>query len=407
MELYSSIKSYRDWLAKMIPGFSGRIYRSATEKEIKWSSQFEGCFVPEAAFSLFMQLNGQKSNKIAFLPCPLRKYKGLCLESLEDAISARGNYGLVRKIIYRDRFPVFEFLDSRVRNAFWRDKWLPIAFTIKSNEPPEKNEAGIEFSRVACIFLDNNAVNPKQNGQVVYEECTDGFPRLNIRRTVIADSLKDYFDALLKMAENGELMYDPKIGIVWKIEGSLDQPVVRTELVTKTKTSAFSEKKWLALLRKYDKLFNSQPASGVSDSTLNKIEAAIGKPLPFLIKTTLRKFSCVSWPYEGYDHIMLLSAQELIQENNEPTDEIDVIIVSVTQSALVSPLYYSKDRLTFARSDYHRFQIDNLPAADGKAGQIVVVDIEEETIDWFCASLEDFFLLAQDSIAAEISGSQE
>jgi len=80
------------------------------------------------------------------------------------------------------------------------------------------------------------------------------------------------------------------------------------------------------------------------------------------------------------------------------------IIVGTSNDARVKPYFYSADRLTFAYSDYLRFQIDNDPAPGGKKGQIVVTDHDEETIDWVAGSLEEFVEHGFDRLRKALDG---
>lgn len=353
MSANSSVSEYKKWLSKTIPGFIGKINKSVSEKEIRNVFRHEKCTVDESIYDLFVNLNGQKSAVISFLPCPLKKSSGLYIESLEGAVAAR-NAARGRKFIFKGQYaPVFKNNDLLVKKALWRDRWLPFACVTNNSAQSEKNGDGIEFQRLLCLFIDFDPDSGGRSGQIVCEEFQSGGSVQIIYRTVIAANLSQYFANLVDLANSGQIFYDPKHGISWK----------NTEIFIEDKpksnpnfnSSPFAPEIFFDTVRNYNRVLGWNLAPSASESDVCEIERVLGVVIPTLLKLVFFNVNCVAWSEEQFDRIILIPHGEVVEENTCPGEEKFEITVSITKSDRVNPYYYSKQRLTFAVADYYRF----------------------------------------------------
>lgn len=132
----------------------------------------------------------------------------------------------------------------------------------------------------------------------------------------------------------------------------------------------------------------SIPEPPASENEIADAEERLGRVIPPQLKEILRCSRSWLWREKGFDAIVFLPPDEIVAESIEPPD--GGINVALSRSERVKAYFYSPNRITFAFSDYYRFQIDEDPANGGTPGQIVVADIEEEFVDVIAPSLDAF-----------------
>lgn len=146
----------------------------------------------------------------------------------------------------------------------------------------------------------------------------------------------------------------------------------------------------------------SSPEPPASATEIRRAEASLGRRLPSSLTAMLKQSRAWSWRESGFDAVIFLPPDEIASESTEPADA--GIDVAVALSETVKPYYYSDKRVTFATSDYYRFQIDEDPGEGGTSGQIVVVDFEEETIDVIADSLDAFVRRGIERLREQLAG---
>lgn len=128
------------------------------------------------------------------------------------------------------------------------------------------------------------------------------------------------------------------------------------------------------------------PLPPATPAELAATEHRLGRPLPPLLAAMLGLSRAWGWRADDED-VSWLGPDELVVgapeglEDAEPDDA----------GPGVEMEYGTPHRLTFAYSDARNFQIDDAPAAGGRAGQVVAIDPEEGRIDVVAESLEAFF----------------
>jgi hypothetical protein len=314
---------------------------------------------PAKLKELYALVNGSKERNGLVLP--VRKASAwMRLVPWNDSVqrrSVRSGY----ESFYKNRTRPIVDCDEALPSLLWSVDWWTIAYQKYDSEE--------------SVFFD------AKSGAVFFERWVRTCSPQTIHRSKIAESLEDFFEQAIQLIETE--------GVDWcrskggKVEKkNLDWATVFKAWQSKIHSSSF--------LREAPALSSQVPklACKVPPELLESYEI------------------CSGWafPLKGYDEIRVLGVDELL-ENNNRTDESDEqdddesIFVSESKSDAVKPHYYSKKRLTFAVSDYHRFQVDFEPTARGVKGQIVVADYEAESIDVFCASIAEFFEIATHALA--------
>lgn len=133
-------------------------------------------------------------------------------------------------------------------------------------------------------------------------------------------------------------------------------------------------------------------------------ESALGMSLPSLLKELMLCSRAWQWREQTYDAVLLLPPERIVHETLEPVAEISRIVVGESRTTEVKAYFYSRHRLTFAYSDYHRFQIDSDPGPGGHINQIVVIDHDEQTIDVAAKSLDQFIMHGLDCLERQLKG---
>ena len=153
-----------------------------------------------------------------------------------------------------------------------------------------------------------------------------------------------------------------------------------------------------ALLKRWHHVMAQQPKDpcwvdplpAASPEEIAVAERALGRPFPELLRELQRCSRAWQWREPDYDAVIVFPPIDIARESREPALEAARIQVGVSLGSAAKAYYYSPQRLTFAYSDCHRFQIDDDPGPGGSVGQIVVIDHDEQTIDVAAPSLERF-----------------
>ncbi|MCB1555585.1 MAG: hypothetical protein KDJ14_17435 [Xanthomonadales bacterium] len=193
----------------------GKVFgKGMSRAQIAKSVRLTGIGLPESHFPLFERFNGQKQSGLPVLPCPHRKWGGLkmcslsLMEEWRDALIGSEwmyqNCGIGRELSSSER----------VRSEFWSPSWLPIA-AGETLFRKERRAVNTE------LFLDFEPAVGGSRGQVVYQEVervvsADKISPENCTRTVIADSIVDYFEGLISMMELGRIGFQGGKGIAWR-----------------------------------------------------------------------------------------------------------------------------------------------------------------------------------------------
>lgn len=148
----------------------------------------------------------------------------------------------------------------------------------------------------------------------------------------------------------------------------------------------------------------AQPAQGATDASIASAERRLKRPLPASLVAMLRCSRAWLWRDPDYDAVVFLPPDEIVRETKRPADAASRIDVDLSESTGVKALYYTPLRITFAYSDYFRFQIDEDPAAGGRPGQVLAVDVEEGTVKKVAESFEAFLIRGLQCIKAQLLG---
>lgn len=148
----------------------------------------------------------------------------------------------------------------------------------------------------------------------------------------------------------------------------------------------------------------SVPEPPATQAEIESAEASMRRRFPNDLREAFSFSRRWLWREQVYDAIIFQSPADIAAEFYEPEDPMARVQVSVSGSGRVKPYFYSSKRITFAFSDYHRFQVDEDPTVDGRPGQIVVVDLDIETIDVIADSLEVFLLRGIRALERQLAG---
>jgi cell wall assembly regulator SMI1 len=345
-----SINEYFKEVRSVLPS---ALNRGSTEKLSEFPSDLK---------NLLQLSNGQKARKASLLPSPDCNPPHLQLLSAEDILNHRYNNLGFNQLLRMGVKPKLK--GAELGFTFWRKSWWPMA-------------ASECMTRVLFIDADNGAVY-FQISQV-YE----------IERRFVASSIEELFAKYNADLKFGVFSIEKSIGVRFAInESVIDE-------------SSYDSVAWEKSRKDYFLIGNEATLLGLLSEVVKKYETFLGATfgvgykknvrslIPKLLRESYEYVTGWCWPLSGYDQITLLPPEELDEDNHQfALEEV------VAKSKKVKPFYMSKNRIRFAFSDYHEFQIDFDPTPDGASGQVVVVDMEEETVDFFCESIDAFFMRA-------------
>lgn len=211
--LGENVARYRDWLSAHAAPLAKQLRPGLSERQICDAIQKADMPLPADCFPLFEQFDGQRSQKACLLPCPMHRWNGLRLASLEYMESWRdasvGSEWLYKHGGHERKVQV----TVGVRDAFWRNGWLPFA-DGETVFPKERKAVH------AYLYLDFEPAKKGKVGQVVYQTIErevhqQGMGAESVTRNVVAASLADYFGDTVAALERGKAGYAPDKGIVW------------------------------------------------------------------------------------------------------------------------------------------------------------------------------------------------
>lgn len=130
-------------------------------------------------------------------------------------------------------------------------------------------------------------------------------------------------------------------------------------------------------LRHLLRLVSDEPIQPCSESEIFEAERLRGRMFHPSQRQLFLEVGKFSWRERLFDSVNVCAPLHVARM--EIQAETDIVVLSST-STEVRPVGMTAKRSALAYSDYHRFFLDEEPLPSGRVGQVVCVDVLEESI---------------------------
>lgn len=176
------------WRKNLLPG-------DANPRKTSGLNGFD--LTPECA-DFFKFLGGQRSDKQFALPGD--GGTGFALLTVAGCGDSRDNEIGFNYLMHASGGGTVYQCDQGVAEGKWRKKWYPIA------------QRALKWGWTK-LFLDYEPLSGAPSGRLICQSFKSNDGQCVYLRTVVAESIRDYFGALVRLADQGRLCYEEKRGV--------------------------------------------------------------------------------------------------------------------------------------------------------------------------------------------------